>query len=105
MAIGNAFVVKEIVVKPGHILSLQSHQHRAEHWIIIGGFAEVTLGEDRFRPAANDSVFISPTVLHRVESLGPDDLVFIEIQTGNLLSEDDIQRFEDNYGRAVDTAN
>lgn len=100
LAVGNAFIVKEIVVNPGHVLSLQSHQHRAEHWIVLSGLAEVTLGETEFTRAANESVFIPPTSLHRVRSLGPDDLVFIEIQTGELLSEDDIQRFEDNYGRA-----
>ena len=99
LASGDGFVIKEISVNSGHELSLQSHQHRAEHWVILAGDAEVTLGEATMYRSVDESVFIPANSVHRIRNVGNDMLTFIEIQTGSLLSEDDIERFEDRYGR------
>lgn len=99
LAAGEGFVVKEIVVNPGEILSLQSHRHRSEHWVIIAGTAAVTLGDEEFRREVNESVHIPAGVRHRIANPGSELMRFVEIQTGAILSEDDIERFEDRYGR------
>lgn len=104
VALGNGFVVKEISVMPGHVLSLQSHQHRAEHWVILTGEAEVTVDGEVIRRTTEDSVFIPAKAMHRIENVGDTVLTFIEIQTGLILSEDDIERFDDRYGRAERTS-
>lgn len=95
----NNFKIKRITVKPGAKLSLQSHNHRAEHWVVISGIATVTKGENVFELHANESTYISKQELHRLENKGLEDLHIIEIQTGNYFGEDDIIRYDDVYGR------
>ena len=96
---GDGFCVKRILVTPGNILSLQSHNYRSEHWIIVSGEAMVTLGEDKIARKANESVYIPVGTKHRIQNNGKIDMEFIEIQTGETLDEDDIIRYEDTYGR------
>lgn len=97
---GNGFKIKVIRVNPGQGLSLQMHRHRAEHWTVIRGAARVTRGEDIFMVVENESTFIPPRVRHRLENPGTGGLELVEVQTGPYLGEDDIERFEDSYGRA-----
>lgn len=99
IAVGDNFIIKEIVVKPDQTLSLQSHEHRSEHWITLAGIATITLNDDIFDAAANETVFIPKQAKHRVSNKQTEDLRFIEIQTGDVLDENDIKRFEDLYGR------
>lgn len=94
------FKIKRIVVKPRGSLSLQMHHHRSEHWIVVSGTAEVVNGEDSFLVATNESTYIPAGHKHRLSNPGMIDLVMIEVQSGQYLGEDDIVRFEDNYGRA-----
>lgn len=96
---GNGYCVKRICVTPGNILSLQSHNFRAEHWIIVKGEAIVTLGEDKFIKKANESVYISAGTKHRIQNDTNEIMEFIEVQTGENLDENDIIRYEDSYGR------
>lgn len=96
---GERFQVKRIVVKPGGILSLQMHHHRAEHWIVVSGTAKITRGEDVFLLSENQSTFIPLGTTHRLENPGRVSLEMIEVQSGSYLGEDDIVRFEDVYGR------
>ena len=96
---GERFQVKRIVVKPGGRLSLQMHHHRAEHWIVVRGTALVTRGEERFLLSENQSTFIPLGVTHRLENPGKTPLEMIEVQSGGYLGEDDIVRFDDQYGR------
>ncbi|MDO8178839.1 MAG: mannose-1-phosphate guanylyltransferase/mannose-6-phosphate isomerase [Undibacterium sp.] len=97
--IGARFQVKRIVVKPGGRLSMQMHQHRAEHWIVVSGIALVTRGMDMMTLVANQSTYIPLGVRHRLENSGTIDLELIEVQSGDYLGEDDIVRFDDIYGR------
>lgn len=97
---GPRFQVKRITVKPGGRLSLQMHHHRAEHWIVVQGTARVTCGERVFDLQANESTFIPKGERHRLENLGSEPLQMIEVQSGDYLGEDDIVRFDDQYGRA-----
>jgi mannose-1-phosphate guanylyltransferase/mannose-6-phosphate isomerase len=97
---GERFQVKLITVKPGAILSLQMHHHRAEHWVVVRGTARITKGEDVFFLSENQSTYIPLGVTHRLENPGVIPLELIEVQSGSYLGEDDITRFEDNYGRA-----
>jgi mannose-1-phosphate guanylyltransferase / mannose-6-phosphate isomerase len=99
LAIGDRFQVKRIHVKPGAALSLQSHVHRSEHWIVVEGTAKVTLGDEVRLLTENQSVYIPLGVKHRLENPGKLPLLLIEIQTGAYLGEDDIQRYEDIYAR------
>ncbi|SMG26028.1 mannose-1-phosphate guanylyltransferase/mannose-6-phosphate isomerase [Paraburkholderia susongensis] len=96
---GERFQVKRIVVKPGGRLSLQMHHHRAEHWIVVRGTALVTRGDERFLLSENQSAFIPLGVTHRLENPGKTPLEIIEVQSGGYLGEDDIVRFDDQYGR------
>lgn len=97
---GEHFCVKKIVVNPQAILSLQLHHFRAEHWIIVEGEAMVVLGDDTLFRHANDSIYIPVNTKHRIKNNSMDKpLVFVEVQTGENLDENDIVRFEDNYGR------
>ncbi|WP_413205249.1 mannose-1-phosphate guanylyltransferase/mannose-6-phosphate isomerase [Rhodospirillum sp. A1_3_36] len=96
---GDRHQVKHIVVKPGARLSLQMHHHRAEHWIVVRGTAKVTRGEDSFLLRENESTYIPLGTIHRLENPGILPLHLIEVQSGAYLGEDDIVRFEDNYGR------
>ncbi len=95
-----AFKVKRTVVYPGLRLSLQRHQHRSEHWYIVQGRALVTLNERQLELGPGQSIDIPCENLHRIENSGSDDVVFIEIQTGDYFGEDDIERLEDDFGRA-----
>jgi mannose-1-phosphate guanylyltransferase/mannose-6-phosphate isomerase len=97
---GDRFQVKRILVRPGASLSLQLHNHRAEHWIVVKGTAKVTRDQETFVLAENESTYIPIAVKHRLENPGKIDLEIIEIQSGGYLGEDDIVRFEDTYGRA-----
>ncbi|MFT4060081.1 MAG: mannose-1-phosphate guanylyltransferase/mannose-6-phosphate isomerase [Legionella sp.] len=93
------FKIKRIEVKPGASLSLQMHHHRSEHWIVVSGMAKVINGEKEFFVRVNESTYIPAGCQHRLENPGVLDLVMIEVQSGDYLGEDDIVRFEDNYGR------
>ena len=97
---GERFQVKRIVVNPGAKLSLQMHHHRAEHWIVVKGTAEVTNGDETFLLGENESTFIPLGHAHRLANPGKVPLEIIEVQSGSYLGEDDIVRFEDTYGRA-----
>ncbi|MDR3221405.1 MAG: mannose-1-phosphate guanylyltransferase/mannose-6-phosphate isomerase [Candidatus Accumulibacter sp.] len=96
---GDRFQVKRIVVEPGASLSLQMHHHRAEHWIVVRGTAEVRRGDDVFLLGENESTYIPVGVTHRLFNPGRLPLEIIEVQSGGYLGEDDIVRFEDKYGR------
>jgi len=96
---GARFQVKRIMVNPGATLSLQMHHHRAEHWIVVTGTAKVTRGEETFLLSENQSTYIPLGVTHRLENPGTIPLEIIEVQSGSYLGEDDIVRFQDNYGR------
>ncbi len=98
--VGEKHVVKKITVTPNNILSLQSHNHRAEHWIIVKGTASVTLHEDVIELTEDQSVYIPVTAKHRIANHSQEDMVFIEVQTGETLDENDIIRYEDSYGRS-----
>ncbi|MCD9046474.1 mannose-1-phosphate guanylyltransferase/mannose-6-phosphate isomerase [Luteimonas sp. MHLX1A] len=98
--VGNGFQVKRIKVKPGARLSLQSHAHRAEHWVVVRGTARVTRDNDVFDLHANQSTYIPLGARHRLENPGADPLELIEVQSGDYLGEDDIIRYEDVYGRS-----
>ncbi|WP_262071575.1 mannose-1-phosphate guanylyltransferase/mannose-6-phosphate isomerase [Stenotrophomonas sp. Marseille-Q5258] len=97
---GARFQVKRITVKPGATLSLQMHHHRAEHWIVVSGTAEVTRGDEVILLTENQSTYIPLGVTHRLKNPGKLPLELIEVQSGSYLGEDDIVRFEDQYGRA-----
>ncbi len=97
---GERFQVKRITVKPGGTLSLQMHHHRAEHWIVVSGTAEVTRGDEVILLAENQSTYIPLGVTHRLRNPGKLPLELIEVQSGSYLGEDDIVRFEDTYGRS-----
>ena len=96
---GSRFQVKRIMVKPGASLSLQMHHHRAEHWIVVQGTAEVTCGERKMILTENQSTYIPLGETHRLANPGKLPLEIIEVQSGSYLGEDDIVRFEDTYGR------
>ncbi|MBA4263397.1 MAG: mannose-1-phosphate guanylyltransferase/mannose-6-phosphate isomerase, partial [Comamonadaceae bacterium] len=96
---GERFQVKRIGVKPGASLSLQKHHHRAEHWIVVRGTAEVTRGSEVFLLSENQSTYIPIGEVHRLHNPGKLDLEMIEVQSGSYLGEDDIVRLEDSYGR------
>jgi mannose-1-phosphate guanylyltransferase/mannose-6-phosphate isomerase len=96
---GPRFQVKRIMVKPGASLSLQMHQHRAEHWIVVSGVAEVVNGDNVMTLRENESTFIPLGQKHRLANPGNEPLEIIEVQSGSYLGEDDIVRFEDSYGR------
>ena len=95
------YKVKQIVVKPGSRLSLQRHRYREEHWQVVRGEAVVTRGKEIVRLSPGESIDIPLGALHRVECVGKENLVVIEVQMGQYLGEDDIERFEDDYGRDV----
>ncbi len=99
LARGERFQVKRIVVNPGASLSLQSHHHRAEHWIVVEGTARVTIGERVELVSENQSVYVPLGEVHRLENPGKLPMVLIEVQTGAYLGEDDIIRYEDAYAR------
>ena len=97
---GDGFQVKRLTVKPRASLSLQRHAHRAEHWVVVSGTAEVTRGTETFRLQPNESTYIPLGAVHRLANPGDQPLHLIEVQSGAVLSEDDIERLEDRYGRS-----
>lgn len=99
---GERFQVKRIVVNPGAALSLQMHHHRAEHWIVVRGTAQVTRADETYLVSENESTYIPLGTPHRLENPGRVPLEIIEVQSGAYLGEDDIVRFEDRYGRKQD---
>jgi len=101
---GERFQVKRIVVNPGAALSLQMHHHRAEHWIVVRGTAQVTRADETYLVSENQSTYIPLGTSHRLENPGRVPLEIIEVQSGTYLGEDDIVRFEDKYGRKQDGA-
>ena len=100
---GPGFKIKHIEVRPGGRLSLQLHQHRSEHWVVVSGEATVTCGERITTLHANESTYIPMRTKHRLENVAADPLQIIEVQVGSYVGEDDIQRFEDQYGRKKST--
>ncbi len=101
---GNGFKIKRIVVNPGASLSLQMHQHRSEHWVVVNGSAKVTNGEQVLTINTNESTYIPAGHKHRLENVTALPVVIIEVQSGDYVGEDDIIRFEDIYGRAKDNS-
>ena len=96
---GDRYKVKNIMVKPGHRLSLQKHYHRTEHWIVVSGTAEVQLNDARQLIGENQSTYVPLGCKHRLSNPGKIPLKIIEVQSGSYLEEDDIERFEDDHGR------
>ena len=96
---GERYQAKRIKVKPGASISLQLHRHRAEHWVVVRGVAEVTCGEETFTLSENQSTYIPQGTKHRLRNPGDQTLEIIEVQVGDYLGEDDIVRFDDQYGR------
>jgi mannose-1-phosphate guanylyltransferase len=97
---GAGFKIKRVEVKPGARLSLQSHKHRSEHWVVVSGQARIVNGDVEISIPANQSTYIPAGHKHRLENLTDQDLVIIEVQCGEYLGEDDIERFDDIYGRS-----
>ena len=97
---GERFQVKRIVVRPGGMLSLQKHHHRAEHWVVVRGTAEVTIGSDVKAVHENESIYTPIGAVHRLANQGKIPLEPIEVQTGSYLGEDYIVRIEDVYQRS-----
>ena len=98
---GPGFTVKRIRVVPGGILSLQRHQHRAEEWTVVAGTARVTRNAETLDLLPGESIGLAVGDIHRIANPGSVDMVFIEVQTGAVLREDDIERLEDVYGRGT----
>ena len=96
---GDGYQVKRLVVDAGKRISLQRHQHRSEHWVVVRGSARVTLETATFDLAPNESTYIAAGAIHRLENAGFQPLEVIEVQTGTYLGEDDIERFEDDFNR------
>lgn len=96
---GTGFQVKLIAVDPGAKISLQRHSRRAEHWVVISGFAKVTRGDEILHLGPNESTYIPIGAIHRLENEGDDPVLIVETQTGGYLGEDDIERLDDQYGR------
>jgi mannose-1-phosphate guanylyltransferase / mannose-6-phosphate isomerase len=96
---GDQYKIKRVELKPGARLSLQRHDRRSEHWVVVSGTAEVTRGDEIYPVRTNESTFIPKKVKHRLENPGEELLQIIEVQNGDYLEEDDIERFEDDYGR------
>jgi mannose-1-phosphate guanylyltransferase/mannose-6-phosphate isomerase len=101
LARGKDHQMKRLVVEPGGRLSLQRHRYRAEHWIVVGGVARVTCDDAHLQLDAGESTFIPCGAVHRLENPGPEPLVVLEVQMGCYLGEDDIERLDDDYGRAA----
>ena len=98
----DGFKVKRIEVLPGKRLSYQKHARRAEHWFVVAGTARVTLDDEEITVDAGEAIDIAIGAAHRVENPGEETLVFIEVQRGGYLGEDDIVRLQDDFGRAGD---
>lgn len=99
LAKGSCFQVKKILVKPGAAISLQSHQYRSEHWVVVEGKAKITINKEVKLISEGKSVFVPAGAVHRLENPGESSVIMIEIQIGSYLGEDDIVRYDDKYGR------
>ena len=97
---GIKYTVKKIIVNPGGQLSMQSHEHRSEHWLIAEGYAEVIINEETFNLHANQHIFIPKGAIHRIQNPNKKPVKIMEAQLGSILKETDIVRYEDIYGRA-----
>jgi len=97
---GDGFQVKRIEVDPGERISYQLHRHRSERWIIVQGRAMVTIGDQEHEHVLGSSCYIPVEFPHRIQNIGTDTLVFIEVQMGSKILESDIERLEDDYGRS-----
>lgn len=100
LARGECYQTKRIIVFPGQCLSLQLHHHRSEHWTIVKGTAEITLGDSVREYSKNQSIYIPVETIHRLKNNTSDNVILIEVQCGDYLGEDDIVRLEDIYNRA-----
>ncbi|MBT6689784.1 phosphomannose isomerase type II C-terminal cupin domain [archaeon] len=96
---GGGYQVKRLTLKPGKRISLQKHLHRSEHWVVVSGVAKIVLGGESIVLGKNESTYVGVGVVHRLENMGKIDLEIIEVQMGEYLGEDDIERFEDDFGR------
>ena len=96
---GENFQVKRLSIKPGMKLSLQLHHKRAEHWVVVTGTATITRGDEKFQLKENESTYIPVGMKHRLENATDSALEIIEVQSGSYLGEDDIVRFDDDFGR------
>ena len=96
---GQGFKIKRLEINPESSISLQRHDHRSEHWIVVSGLAEVTLGDEVFQMNVYESTYIKAGHLHRVTNRHQSNLVIIEVQVGDYLGEDDIVRYDDFYGQ------
>jgi mannose-1-phosphate guanylyltransferase/mannose-6-phosphate isomerase len=96
---GEGYKIKRVVLKPGSKLSMQLHRKRSEHWVVVAGEAKVTRGNEMYIVHTNESTYIPPHTKHRLENIGESFLQIIEVQNGEYLEEDDIERFDDIYGR------
>lgn len=99
LTIGKRFYVKHIDIKPGASISLQKHMHRAEHWVVVAGTAEIRKANNVFVLKENQSAYIEVGEIHRLKNIGKIPLEIVEVQTGSYLGGDDIIRLEDHYGR------
>src|SRR5680860_1182666 len=97
---GNGYQVKEIVVKPNKRLSYQRHAHRSEHWFVVRGSGQIVLDDQQLDVAIGDAVDVPIGASHRMGNSDTEPLVFIEVQLGDYLGEDDIERLEDDFGRS-----
>ena len=97
---GRTFITKQVEVNPGHRLSLQYHEHRSEHWVVVAGSGEATVGGDKVRVEAGRHVNIPSGVKHRIHNTGDTPLIFVEVQLGSILDENDIVRIDDDYARS-----
>ena len=100
LAEGTGYKIKQITVLPGHRLSLQRHAQRTEHWYFLTGQGRVICGEQEIEVQEGSAVDIDRMMIHRIENTGNDPLRLVEVQRGEYLGEDDIERFEDDYGRS-----
>jgi mannose-1-phosphate guanylyltransferase/mannose-6-phosphate isomerase len=96
---GTHYQVKRLILTPGQSISLQRHKHRCEHWVVVAGQAQIRVGDETKTYQANESVYIPKGQMHQLKNIGKNTLIVIEVQTGEYLGEDDIERFEDRYGR------
>jgi mannose-1-phosphate guanylyltransferase/mannose-6-phosphate isomerase len=96
---GPRYKIKRVVVNPGEKLSLQKHSHRSEHWVVVKGTAKVTIGGEGIFIHENESAYVPKSNLHRLENAGKIPVEIIEVQNGEYMEEDDIERFDDDYGR------
>ncbi|MFM7264660.1 MAG: phosphomannose isomerase type II C-terminal cupin domain [Cyanobium sp.] len=100
LARGEGYLVKRLAIRAGRRISLQRHQHRCEHWVVVGGSGHLELEGDGIPAAVGTSLFVPAGAWHRAAA-GPDDLLIVEVQRGAQLREDDIERLADDFGRAV----